>query len=190
MRKIALFLCFAAFIAWWIGKRERAKHPAADLGWTIPTTPSIETTAAQEPVVENFDRIPADRIDSALAAYEGGDTLSKDSIGNNECLGMPVHLTRLKNHLTLTGVDNPYEWDWSFEGKFHPVLGLEPGMSRDRVRRQLGRPHSSSSDSMVFYSTKATDYDSANFDARWEIHIEFHGDSLKAMAFEQFYDDC
>lgn len=155
-----------------------------------PADTALHDTATAPPAA-GFERIPVERIDSALAGYDAGDTLSRDSIDNNACLGLPVMRYRMANHLELEGHSySIYASNWRFSGAFHPVMGLAPGMSRDAVLQLLGRPKESGADTLVYLSKKPDDYDSSNFESRWELRLHFRKDRLRNVLFEPFFDDC
>lgn len=155
-----------------------------------PADTALHDTATAPPAT-GFDRIPIERIDSALAGYDAGDTLSADSVENNECLGMPVMRYRMASHLVLEGhTYNAYACTWRFSGPFRPVMGLAPGMSKDAVLQLLGRPRESGADTLIYLSKKPDDYDSSYFDSRWELRLHFRKDRLRNVLFVPFFDDC
>ena len=166
---------------------DTSRHDSASAP-TSPDTARRDTGAAK---VAGFDRIPIDRIDSALNGYDAGDTLSRDSIGDNACLGLPVMRYRMANHLEIEGHNyNIYACKWRFSGAFSPVLGLAPGMSSQAVLKLLGRPRQQAKDTLIYLSEKPDDYDSSNFDSRWTLELRFKKEKLKTMHFEPFFDDC
>ncbi|MCB9497140.1 MAG: hypothetical protein H6686_09695 [Fibrobacteria bacterium] len=167
---------------------------------SLPSNPSTtsskdsiseDSTELPPPEPETFQRIPIERIDSALQTYDGGDTLSIDSVGNNECIGIPLNIYRLRHGLTLEGNSyHPYALVWTFEGKFGEVLGLKPGMALDSVRARLPAPAQASDDTLVYLSEKPDGYEHEYFDARWTITTVFKQGILTKVVFTPAFDDC
>lgn len=156
----------------------------------MPTPDAVPDTLPDS-VFKKFDRIPTRRIDSSLAAWDGGDTLKIDSIGQNECLGERLNRYRLRNGLTLEGNSyHIYATDWIFQGTFAPVLGLSPGMTRMEAERHLGRPSSRTRDSLVYLSERPDAHEAEYFDARWRIVLRFREGKLHSMVFSPSFDDC
>ncbi|MBK8800513.1 MAG: hypothetical protein IPN71_00365 [Fibrobacteres bacterium] len=136
-------------------------------------------------------RISIGKIDKALSGYDGGDTLSRKVIGQNDCIGVELYRYRLSNQLVLEG--NPhsiYAVTWMFSGDFQPVMGLMPGMGMDQVVDSLGKPVLRTKDRLVYWSKKPNRYDSSYFDSRWKIWMRFSNDSLKSVLFEPYWDNC
>ncbi|HOX50482.1 MAG TPA: hypothetical protein PKY05_03270 [Fibrobacteria bacterium] len=152
----------------------------------------MDTTASADSAPSpDVPRLPIERIDSALGAYDGGDTLSRKVVGHNDCADHDLYRYRLSNHLVLEGnAYSMYAMEWKFEGEFHPVMGLVPGMGMDQVEAVLGKPVLRRSDRMVYWSMKPDDYEAEYFDSRWKIRLGFSGDSLRTVRFQPFWDDC
>jgi len=166
---------------------DTSRHDSA----SAPTSPDTARRDTGTAKVAGFDRIPIDRIDDALNGYDAGDTLSRDSLYNNECLGLPVMRYRMANHLELEGhTYNIYACKWRFSGAFSPVLGLAPGMSSQAVLKLLGRPRQQAKDTLFYLSEKPDDYDSSYFEGRWELRLRFVNDKLRSVFFEPNFDDC
>lgn len=140
---------------------------------------------------EDFDRIPISVIDKALSDYDSGDTLSIDSVDANECIGIPLNRYKMANGLLLEGnTYNIYATTWNFSGEFNPVFGLHKGMKRGEILAKLGRPAKISTDTLEYLSDKPDGYEKSYFDSRWTITLKFDSDSLRAIVFKPWFDDC
>lgn len=150
-----------------------------------------QVASSTDSVIEAFDRISINRIDSVLASYEGGDTVSIDSIGMNECLGQRLDRYVLRNGLVLEGnTYSMYATDWLFKGSFTPVMGLARGMSPADAERILGRPHTRGTDSLFYMSERPEGREAELFECRWSLLIRFEAGKLKSLLFTPMFDDC
>jgi len=158
---------------------------------TDPSVPEGQAPNATDTVAEDFDRIPESRIDSALMTYAGGDTVSIDSIGQNECIDQRLNRYVLRNGLVLEGnTYSMYATNWLFQGSFTPVLGLARGMSAAETERVLGRPHTRRTDSLFYKSERFRGPEAEIFECRWNLLIRFEADKLKSLRFTPMFDDC
>ena len=136
-------------------------------------------------------RLSIERIDSALQAYDGGDTLQDTTTGTNECTGEPIQDVVLQNGLKLSGsLYNIYAYEWTFSGRFQPVLGLYPGMDSLQVLTLLGRPHLRTPNAFRYISGPPAERESDLFEARWSLDLLFEKGKLKVMTFIPSLDDC
>lgn len=136
-------------------------------------------------------RISIARIDSALRAYDAGDTLKDTLVGMDECSGDPIREVQFKHGLLLSGSRSGiYADDWIFSGNFDPVLGLSPGMDTSEVIKVLGKPRVRSANAFRYVSQAPENRDSDLFEARWVLEIVFVKGRLIQAAFQPSQDDC
>lgn len=130
-------------------------------------------------------------IDSALQAYDGGDTLRDTTTGANECTGEPIQDVVLQNGLKLSGsLYNLYAYEWTFSGNFQPVLGLHAGMDTTQVLKLLGRPRLRTLNAFRYISAPPEEREADLFEARWSLDLLFEHGKLKVMTFIPSFDDC
>lgn len=136
-------------------------------------------------------RLSIQRIDSALQAYDGGDTLRDTTTGTNECTGEPIQDVVLRNGLKLSGsLYNLYAYEWTFSGKFQPVLGLQAGMDSAQVLKLLGPPRLRTPNAFRYISAPPEEREADLFEARWSLDLLFEHGKLKVMTFIPSFDDC
>lgn len=152
------------------------------------TSTALAETGTQD---TTSPRISIERIDSALQAYDGGDTLRDTTTGSNECNGEPLQEVALQNGLHLTGsLYNIYACEWTFSGSFQPVMGLKPGMDSVEVLRLLGRPRQRTANAYRYISAPPEDREADLFEARWTLELAFEKGKLRIVTFIPSMDDC
>lgn len=130
-------------------------------------------------------------IDSALRAYEAGDTLSDTTTGTSECTGEPIQEVVLQHGLKLSGsLYNIYASEWTFSGNFRPVMGLSPGMDSAQVVALLGSPRLRTANAFRYVSAPPEERESDLYEARWSLDLLFEAGKLKILTFIPSFDDC
>ncbi|MEN9352677.1 MAG: hypothetical protein RL318_2 [Fibrobacterota bacterium] len=187
-------------------KKDPAASPvpgqhAPDTGAIAPTEPmltrgdTLKSMSESLREVEHQDttsvRISIARIDSSLAAYDGGDTLHDTVTGSNECIGEDLREIQLKNGLLLSGSTySIHAQDWVFSGNFTPILGLRPGMDSSEVIRLLGKPRVRSKNAFRYVSEPPEGREADLFEALWTLDLVFEHGKLKIATFIPSMDDC
>lgn len=192
-----VILCLGACRKPATSETTRDSLPVAD---TLPTSgPALTETlkAASTALAEQGQqdtaspRLSIRRIDSALLAYDAGDTLRDTTTGTNECNGEPIQEIVLQNGLKLSGsLYNLYAYEWTFSGNFQPVLGLHVGMDSSQVLKLLGRPRLRTPNAYRYISAPPEEREADLFEARWSLDLLFEKGKLKVMTFIPSFDDC
>jgi hypothetical protein len=177
-----------------------SQRDSAPLSDTVPTSGAALTEALKATSTALAEkgqqdtaspRLSIARIDSALQAYDGGDTLRDTTTGTNECNGEPIQEVVLRNGLKLSGsLYNLYAYEWTFSGKFQPVLGLQAGMDSAQVLQLLGRPRLRTPNAYRYISAPPEEREADLFEARWSLDLLFEKGKLKVMTFIPSFDDC